>query len=279
MMTTNKSKVIITSIFILIFFGGSIVHIQEASAEMKKISGTSTLLKELLNDSKYHNQANVRFTQALEMFSSADPDWDKAKIITAYYYVNPKGEEDNYNGSFVITHHTGDQTFIRYEGEWKWALPKDRINWTAETRGYFTGGTGKFEGIIGTITVKLRGGSSPRSANWEVEYEINRTTISTDELEALIKGATRVGNYSGGTYYITFQDDGNYCLRLDSKETDCTEKGPWWFEGNSVCRKSVRSGEYCWNVTKLADNQFRSEITRVEGSNNEVGQTGEFWME
>jgi hypothetical protein len=33
------------------------------------------------------------------------------------------------------------------------------------------------------------------------------TILSADELEALIKGATRAGKYAGGTYYITFQDD------------------------------------------------------------------------
>ena len=103
--------------------------------------------------------------------------------------------------------------------------------------------------------------------------------LSAGELEALIKGGTRVGKLSVGTYYITFQDDGNYCARLDSKEADCVEKGPWWFEANTVCRKSNRSGEYCWNVTKLADNQFRSEITRVSSSNLKVGRKREFWIE
>lgn len=103
--------------------------------------------------------------------------------------------------------------------------------------------------------------------------------LSAEELEALIKGATRAGKYPGGTYYLTFQEDGNYCLRLDSKEADCVEKGPWWFEGNTVCRKSNRSGEYCWNVTKLADDQFRSEIKRVKSSNLKVGRKREFWLE
>ena len=103
--------------------------------------------------------------------------------------------------------------------------------------------------------------------------------LSADELETLIKGATRAGQYPGGKYYLTFQDDGSYCLRLDSKGAACVEKGPWWFEGNTVCRKSARSGEYCWNVTKLADNQFRSEITRVKSSNLTVGRKREFWIE
>ena len=107
----------------------------------------------------------------------------------------------------------------------------------------------------------------------------DETILSADELEYLIKGATRAGKFPGGTYYLTFQDDGNYCLRVNSKKSDCVEKGPWWFEGNTVCRKSVRSGEYCWNVTKLADNRFRSEIKRVKSSKLKVGRKREFWIE
>jgi hypothetical protein len=44
------------------------------------------------------------------------------------------------------------------------------------------------------------------------------TPLSTEELEAQIKGATRAGQYSKGTYYITFRDNGNYGVNLDSKE-------------------------------------------------------------
>jgi hypothetical protein len=40
------------------------------------------------------------------------------------------------------------------------------------------------------------------------------TPLSTEELEAQIKGATRAGQYSKDTYYITFRDNGNYGVRL-----------------------------------------------------------------
>jgi hypothetical protein len=103
--------------------------------------------------------------------------------------------------------------------------------------------------------------------------------LQAEELKALINGATRAGKFTGGTYYITFQKDGNYCARVKSKDGDCWEVGPWWFEGNTVCRKSDRSGEYCWNVTKLTDNKFRSEITSVKSSNLIVGRKREFWIE
>ena len=107
----------------------------------------------------------------------------------------------------------------------------------------------------------------------------DEATLSADELQTLIKGGTRAGKYPGGTYYLTFRADGSYCLRLNSKEANCAETGPWWFEGNTVCRKSVRNGEYCWNVTKLADNRFQQEITRVKRSHLKVGRKREFWME
>ena len=103
--------------------------------------------------------------------------------------------------------------------------------------------------------------------------------LSAEELETLIKGATLAGQITGVTYYITFQIDDNYCLRLKSKDGDCWEVGPWWLEGNTVCRKSDRSGEYCWNVTKLTGNKFQGEITRVKDSKRKLGGKSEFWME
>ena len=58
-MTINKSKVIII-IFVMIFFGGSIFHVHEAYAEMKKVSGTSELLKRLLSEETYYDQIKSR---------------------------------------------------------------------------------------------------------------------------------------------------------------------------------------------------------------------------
>jgi hypothetical protein len=173
MMTINKSKVIIISIFIIIFFGGSIVHIQEASAEMKKVYGTSQLLRRLVTDDNNYDQTRFRLINNIQLYSSADPDWNKAKVFSIYYYINPTRDGDPYNGLLAITHHNGDQTFVKYDGSWKWALPKDGYSWISESKGRFTGGTGKFEGISGTITIKVEGsGQSYISSKWETEYEI-----------------------------------------------------------------------------------------------------------
>ena len=88
MMTINKSRVIILSIFIMIFFGGSIVHIQEASAEMKKVYRTSQLLRRLVTDDNIYDQTTFRLINNIQLYSSADPDWNKAKVFSIYYYIN-----------------------------------------------------------------------------------------------------------------------------------------------------------------------------------------------
>ena len=90
-----------------------------------------------------------------------------------FFYINPTRDGDDYKGCLVVTHQNGDQTFVEYDGSWKWALPKDGASWISESKGRFTGGTGKFEWISGTITIKVEGKyKSYVSATWEAEYEI-----------------------------------------------------------------------------------------------------------
>ncbi len=103
--------------------------------------------------------------------------------------------------------------------------------------------------------------------------------LGANDVKSLIEGGTRAGYFSGGTYYITFLKDGNYCLRGNTKAGVCFEKGPWWIEKNSVCRKSESRGEYCWTISKTGENKYRSEIARVKDSSFNVGETGDFWME
>ena len=125
-------------------------------------------------EDSYSDQVRIQLINNIQLYSSADPDWDKAKVFSLYYYINPTGDGDDFKGYLVITHHNGDQTFAKYDGSWKWASPRDGVTWIAETTGYFTGGTGKFDVIRGTITVKVvgKGPSHYVSSNWEAEYEI-----------------------------------------------------------------------------------------------------------
>ena len=183
MATINKSKVTIINrsfiiFFIVICFLLSLIQSQEAYAEKKKVSVTSKLLKTLITtDETYPDQTRVRFINNLQIFSSADPDWDKAKFFGVRYSVNPTRDGDPYNGCVAITHHNGDQTFIKYAGSWKWVLPKDGLSWISESKGEFSGGTGKFEGISGTVTIKVegKGPSHYVSSKWEFEYEMAST--------------------------------------------------------------------------------------------------------
>ena len=172
---TNISRDL-TSIFIAICFLFLLIQSQEAYAEMKKVSGTSKQIAKLLADETLYDQTKVRFVNTLKMYSSADPDQDKAKVFSAYLYINPTRQGDDYNGCLAITHPNGDQTFIKYVGSWKWVLPRDGYRWTSETKGVFTGGTGKFEGVKGTRTSKGKGdGRKVLGSEWKIEYEIAST--------------------------------------------------------------------------------------------------------
>jgi hypothetical protein len=146
---------------------------QKAHAAMKKISGTTTQLTQLLTEEIVFDQTRVRFRNNLGMFSSADPDWDTAKVFNAYFYINPTRQGDDYTGCFAITHPNGDQTFITYKGSWKWVVPMDGYRWTAETTGQFTGGTGKFQGIRGTFFSQGKGdGRKHLGSAWDIAYEV-----------------------------------------------------------------------------------------------------------
>ena len=172
MMPIFKSRAVTIGIFILIFTGGSLFHSHEAYAEMKQVIGTTKLIK-VLWDASSSDQVSVRFVNNHQIFSSSDPDWDKAKVFSAYYSVNPTGEGDDYKGCWVFTHQNGDQSFALYDGSWKWKLPKDGMKWTAVSKGTFTGGTGKFEGIRGTILVEVEGdGRNYVKNGWEFKYEL-----------------------------------------------------------------------------------------------------------
>ena len=143
---------------------------------MKKVSGTSKRVIESRAYEKYYEQTKVRFANNLQMYSSADPDWDKAKVFSVYYYVNPTRQGDDFDGYLAITHPNGDQTFVKYEGAWNWVLPREGSRWIIESKGQFTAGTGKFKGIRGTFISKMNGdGSRELEQVWEVEYEIAST--------------------------------------------------------------------------------------------------------
>lgn len=166
----------LASIFILTCLLLSPNFIQRAYAEMKKASGTSEQINKLHANNTSYGQTNVRFVSNLHMYSSTDSDWNKAMVFSTYFYINPTRQGDDYEGCLAITHSSGDQTFIKYNGSWKWVLPRDGYRWTSEAKGKFTGGTGKFKGIRGTFSSKGKGdGRKDLGSEWEIEYEITPT--------------------------------------------------------------------------------------------------------
>ncbi len=181
MTAINKSKGTIinwglTSIFITICLLLSLIQSQEVYAEMKKVSGTWKQVKMLLGSDTLYGKTMVNFVNRLYVNSSADADWDKAKSFDVNYTINRTFQGDDFSGCTAITHPNGDQTFIQYDGSWKFVLPRDGFKWTSESKGKFTGGTGKFEGIWGTYTSKIKGdGQGNRTGEWEAEYEIVST--------------------------------------------------------------------------------------------------------
>ena len=178
-MTTNKKRKVTTinralmSIFIVLCFFLYLIQSQEAYAEMKKVSGTYEQITKLVDDATIHGQTFVRLANYRFMYSSSDPDWDKATTFNVRYYINPTYQADKYRGCAATTHPNGDQTFTEFNGSWKWVLPRDRFKWTTLYEGIFTGGTGKFKGIKGTITIKGKGETRmSHIGEWEVLYEI-----------------------------------------------------------------------------------------------------------
>ena len=179
MTTINKSKATIinrglTSIIIVICFLFSLFQSQEAYAEKKKVTGTSKRVDRLLDTSTLYDQTKVELVNNLNVFSSADPDWDKAIFYEVLYYVNPafppKGDE--YRGCGSISLPNGDNAFIKHSGSWQFVVPKDGNRWTGEFSGRFTGGTGKLKGIRGTFKIKGKGdGFKNVTGEWDVEYE------------------------------------------------------------------------------------------------------------
>lgn len=124
MTTIKKSKVtiinrVLTRIFIVLCFFLSLIQSQEAYAEMKKVSGTYEVITRLLDVKTSYDQTIVRLVNDRFMYSSSDPDWDKAKSFSVRYLINPTGEGNDYRGCSAITHPNGDQTFIEYTGSWK----------------------------------------------------------------------------------------------------------------------------------------------------------------
>lgn len=160
--------------FIVSCFLISLFQSQNAYAEMKKVTGTSKVVSTLLDfeTSRFQEDVRVQYTNRLNEWSSADPTWNKGKVFTVYFFINPTRLGDDFMGSLAFTDPNGDQAFVQYVGSWKYDSPSTDLHWNAEEKGTFIGGTGKFKGVKGSYKAKTKGTGAKRSIEWEINYEI-----------------------------------------------------------------------------------------------------------
>ncbi len=168
--STKKIVGILAIVCILVISVGlmvSRISTQEAYAEKKKITGTSKVI-DLLSRTKIPvPKTTVKGYLIVynAVFSSADPDWNNAR----FFFVHYKESTDGNKAYGVITHPSGDQTFIEFTEE----LPSvSGTDIKGETEGFFLKGTGKFKNIRARWKSKWMHNYSggERIDEWTVEY-------------------------------------------------------------------------------------------------------------
>jgi hypothetical protein len=169
----NKTTVIIWGIVgILVISAWLLVSLfqgQEVYAGSKKVSGTTKsvtrLTKEIIRLPDMVSR--IDFSIQHWVLSSTDPDWDNAHGF--YVRYNHPTKVRVFKGYVAITHPGGDQTFFKWEGKQEPLAGGEAIT---EAKGRYIGGTGKFEGITGSWTEKLKSLATGITAEWETEYEV-----------------------------------------------------------------------------------------------------------
>jgi hypothetical protein len=147
----------------------SLFQSQKVYAESKKVSGTTKSVTALTQEiiRLPDMVSRIEFNISHWVLSSTDPDWDNAHVF--YVTYNHPTKPRVFKGYIAITHPGGDQAFMKYEGKQEHLGGMDFIT---ETKGRYIGGTGKFKGIAGSWTTKLKSQAEGRTAEWETEYEI-----------------------------------------------------------------------------------------------------------
>lgn len=156
-----------------VWFLLSLLQGQDAYAAGKRVSGTGksvairSQVKTIPGDVPNHE---ITTTMRLDVFTSADPDWNNIPVSFTSYsdYIAGSGP---YWGFNLATHAGGDQTFTAFEGMTKTVRNPDG-SWEAnfEGRHWLIGGTGKFRGITGSGTHKGKATPAGITYEWDLEY-------------------------------------------------------------------------------------------------------------
>lgn len=146
----------------------SLISIQEAYAEKKKITGTSKMHSTVARTQIPASDPNDRgwLIVGHSVLNSADPDWNNARY---FYIVYSEPTKDyDYKGYGNITHPGGDQTFVEFKGI---IASASGTNAVCDTKCFIIGGTGKFEGIRARISV-LENWNGTNMENTTSEFEV-----------------------------------------------------------------------------------------------------------
>jgi hypothetical protein len=147
-----------------------LIRSQEVYAESNKVSGTTESVTRLAQETiRLPDMINsIGFNVSHWVLSSTDPDWDNAHVFYVRYTHPTKLMV--VKGYTAITHPGGDQTFFKYEGK---VEPSGGVDQIQEAKGRYIGGTGKFKGITGSWTSKLKFTQTEGiTVEWETEYEV-----------------------------------------------------------------------------------------------------------
>ena len=153
----------------------SLTQTQEVYAEGKKISGTGGSVA-IVSETKMFPgdkpEHELTLATIQEVDYSSDPDFNNVQV-TAIGFSDYVAGNGNHWGHRVITHPNGDKTSMSYEGTTKTMMKSDGPpETTFEGKWRYTGGTGKFKGIIGGGTYKGELVEEGSKYEWEGEYEI-----------------------------------------------------------------------------------------------------------
>ena len=155
----------------------SLAAASPAAAEAHKISGTAKVMAVLsqtimsLGDKPGHEVGLIRH---LELDSSSDPGFNNIEydVVETTDYVTGSGTHRGYRISTVPG---GDKLNSAYEGTTRVvARPGAFPDITFEGKWWFTGGSGKFQGITGGGTYKGQATPAGVAWEWQGEYEVKK---------------------------------------------------------------------------------------------------------
>ena len=147
------------------------------SAETHKISGTAKVMAVLsqtmmsVGDKPGHEAGLIRH---LELDNSADPDFNNIEydVVETIDYIAGNGTHRGYR---VSTAAGGNNVYSAYEGTTKVAVRPGAVpDITFEGKWWFTGGTGKFQGVTGGGNYKGQATPSGVTWEWQGEYEVKK---------------------------------------------------------------------------------------------------------